>query len=690
MSNGFLSCSLFSLLLLISAPGVQADILYVDSGASGANDGSTWCDAYVTLQQALASASSSSTVRVAGGTYMPDQGGTTAPGDRNATFLISDGIAVEGGYAGCGQPDPNERDSTVHPTVLSGDLKGDDGPRSENREDNSYRLVTVSTGSGPSTVLDGLVLTAANNGRPEFPLNSGAGLYIEGASPTVRNCSFLRNQAAYGGAVMNYKGSNPWFDKCSFMQNSAYGGSAMFGTRECRVLVSDSEFIANIAEGTCVFHGGSSYLQGPLILSGCRFVGNISFEGITSSVEIECVNGSTCPEQSVISDCEFIDNEGGYALSQVGTVTTVSKSAFIGNVGGGLGLYGPDDTASNSVTNCRFLSNKTYQGGRGEGVNIEGGATIVEKCLFQDNEGGGLHSRIYHCYLAHCDFICNTGKGGFYGSGQAWGCRFIQNASDFGGGGLTFGPCDFYHCMFLSNSAIKGGGLYVAFVDPALVRNCLFAGNHAVQGSGIYVNRSDAVQVQNCTLWMNEAQESGGGLFIDNARPAISNSIIWSNSPDSIGVDSPPAPKLFYNCIAGGWDGPGKQNVDVDPQFIDAYGHDRIAGTSDDDLRVLSDSPVINAGDPDILIPAGYRDLDGVPRILCGRLDMGAYEYGVGDVDCDLDLDLLDFMHWQECVTGPQSSMFVEPCKMLYFDEDVDVDLLDFAKLQLHFSGSQK
>ena len=60
---------------------------YVDVNATGSVlDGSTWCDAYIHLQDALAEAAASggtiNEIRVADGTYKPDQGNTQTSGDR--------------------------------------------------------------------------------------------------------------------------------------------------------------------------------------------------------------------------------------------------------------------------------------------------------------------------------------------------------------------------------------------------------------------------------------------------------------------------------------------------------------------------------------------------------------------------------------------------------------------------------
>ncbi len=115
-------------------PGVSL-VYYVDADANGNNDGSSWTDAFVYLQDALAAAEERTNIRVAQGTYRPDLGIGITTGDREATFHLESGVIIKGGCAGFGETDPNDRDVAAYETILSGDLNGDDesgGDKSEN------------------------------------------------------------------------------------------------------------------------------------------------------------------------------------------------------------------------------------------------------------------------------------------------------------------------------------------------------------------------------------------------------------------------------------------------------------------------------------------------------------------------------------------------------------------------------
>ncbi|MHC4642087.1 MAG: hypothetical protein ACYS32_10615, partial [Planctomycetota bacterium] len=86
----------------------------VDVDAVGANDGSSWENAYNFLQDALIEADSALKpveICVAEGTYTPDSNSAdpNGSGNRTATFRLIDGVTLKGGYAGFGEPNPNAR-----------------------------------------------------------------------------------------------------------------------------------------------------------------------------------------------------------------------------------------------------------------------------------------------------------------------------------------------------------------------------------------------------------------------------------------------------------------------------------------------------------------------------------------------------------------------------------------------------
>ncbi|MDQ7041463.1 MAG: hypothetical protein Q9M35_11045 [Rhodothermus sp.] len=90
--------------------GVQAQrVIYVKKDATGTNDGSSWTDAYTSLQDALAAAQPGDEIWVAAGVYYPDEGASLTDNDRTLSFRMKSGVAIYGGFAGT-ETDRFERD----------------------------------------------------------------------------------------------------------------------------------------------------------------------------------------------------------------------------------------------------------------------------------------------------------------------------------------------------------------------------------------------------------------------------------------------------------------------------------------------------------------------------------------------------------------------------------------------------
>lgn len=87
-------------------------VIYVDSKASGFGDGTSWKNAYLHLQRALADANlvdEPSEIRVAQGIYRPNQGISQIADERLATFQLVDGVTLIGGYWQINQGDEKPR-----------------------------------------------------------------------------------------------------------------------------------------------------------------------------------------------------------------------------------------------------------------------------------------------------------------------------------------------------------------------------------------------------------------------------------------------------------------------------------------------------------------------------------------------------------------------------------------------------
>jgi hypothetical protein len=243
--------------------------LYVDQSAvNGANNGSSWGNAFLDLQSALAVARPGATIDVAEGTYYPTPGT-----DSLATFELQNYVAIDGGFASGGSSTANPLD---YPTILSGDIGNGD-----KTSFNSYHVVT-GNGVNSSAVLDGFTIMGgdADGGAAD---NYGAGLDLDAASPTVVDCTFLNNTAESGGSAIDDSDSSyPAVTDCQFDANytlSGDGGAVEID--QSSGFFVNCIFDSNSAAGTGYGSGGAVYNDNDSFASfiNCTLAGNSASAG---------------------------------------------------------------------------------------------------------------------------------------------------------------------------------------------------------------------------------------------------------------------------------------------------------------------------------------------------------------------------------------------------------------------------
>jgi hypothetical protein len=417
-----------------SSPGQTT--LYVDRDAVGpVHDGSNWCEAYLALADALAVAEASggavTEIRVAGGVYRPDQGIGQTPGDRTARFWLQTGVALRGGYAGCGVADPDDRDIKAYEAILSGDLAGDDGPDFTNTGDNSYHVM-IARGTDETAILDGFTISGGYADRTGS-IRDGGGIYNDGGSPTIVDCTFIRNYACGdGGGMSNRGGAGPTLTGCVFWENAADDTGGGMDNNESSPTLLGCTFDRNTAE-----HGGGMYDYGSSpSLTDCLFSGNVALDTGAGL----CNWNESNPN---VTNCDFIGNQnddwGGGMVNRYGSHPVVTGCLFKGNhagFGAGMGNWESDPT----LVECTFAGNIASVSGGGM-LNHDSGPSLTD-CVFRGNtagyHGGGMYNNAHaDPVLANCLFAANTaGDGGAVGNNwshpTATNCTFADNAATLG------------------------------------------------------------------------------------------------------------------------------------------------------------------------------------------------------------------------------------------------------------------
>ncbi len=541
----------FIVALVFVSPIPADDTLYVDGGASGANDGSSWVNAYNELRDALAGAADLPGVEkmevwVAAGTYAPAPPG----GDRVEAFSFFKGYEFYGGFAG-GETERSERVPLVNVTILSGDLNGDDGPGFANNTENSRHVMWTNGASGGMRILDGFTVTGGNADGASYG-GRGGGLLIFSQTTRVTGCRFESNYAVLdGGGVYNEASS--WFTSCTIIGNRADDRGGGLFNNWSRPRLIDCTIDGNTAAG---FGGGGVYNEhGGPTFTGCLLQDNTAEGSFGNGYGGAMTNTAS---DATVSDCRFLRNSalavGGALFNQTGSDVLFTDCSFEEGTG-----------SSGAVTNLG--SDPTFIG-----------------CLFSDNTGVGSgafnNTGSGNPLLIHCTFLGNL-AGGFAGDGG--GFRNSQGSPVLVG------------CLFSGNEAARNGGALADYgLGTLSLINCTMGANSAaLKGGGIYaLNTSSDILLDNCIVWGNTH------AFGTGQKAQL-------NAPGS-GIFS-----VNYSCVKG-WNGNlgGTGNFGDAPLFIDLTGPDGISGTSDDDLGLSPGSPCIDAGDNDAL-PADSQDLDG-------------------------------------------------------------------------------
>jgi predicted outer membrane repeat protein len=235
-----------------------SSVIYVKFNATGANNGTSWTNAYKSLQTALSHASSGQQIWVAGGTYKPGS-------VRASTFALKDSVALYGGFAGT-ETLLSQRKPGLHPTVLSGEIGG--GASS----DNTYHVVTA-TNVQFKAILDGFTIAGGYAWGPASLM--GGGLDNQSSNATLRNLIFAGNSAAYGGGMEN-DGGSPTLINVTFTANTAGQGGGMFIGSGAPIM-SNVTFSGNGSNG----NGGGLYTENSSpTLTNATFSGNHAGSGI--------------------------------------------------------------------------------------------------------------------------------------------------------------------------------------------------------------------------------------------------------------------------------------------------------------------------------------------------------------------------------------------------------------------------
>jgi hypothetical protein len=193
-----------------------------------------------------------------------------------------------------------------------------------------------------------------------------------------------------------------------------------------------------------------------------------------------------------------------------------------------------------------------------------------------------------------------------------------DNVAVQGGGGIycSEGNASISYCNIKSNhSQWLGGGINFCLCDDARVNNCMITDNTSGTGAAAIGMFDGHTTIDHCTVTKNTGSPYIGSIYCNNQDAgAITNSIVWDNAgwwQIRGGVNV-----TFCDVGKAGCSGEG--NINTDPLFV---------SSSTGNYHLLPTSPCINTGNPNYQVGPDEVDIDGDPRVMLGRVDMGADEF---------------------------------------------------------------
>ena len=351
----------------------EGNVLYVKEDATGADDGSSWANAFTTLEKALAVVSAKKNeIWVAGGLAM----------SADPTWArIDNPVVVRGGFTGA------EDEAAARPAGSKSTIDGA----------NACDLVFISVKADTTVTFENFVFSHAkshavnkrghgdfafvncdflNNGRTQK--SSGRAIYSTGeagcAALSVSNCFF----------------SGQMYDTAA--ENTGHG-AAIYVSNYRRLTVDGSLFVSNgmamAKQGTNAGGAMGSAIYGyntPATMRTSRFSGNCN------AVKAATGNGGTVAlygflDGSAFTNCVW---SGNYELH---------RDSNLQSTGGALLLSPSGASHKIDIQSCTFAYNVSQGAASASALNIRSGDVTVNNSIFWKNPHGMTSVVAYGCEI---------------------------------------------------------------------------------------------------------------------------------------------------------------------------------------------------------------------------------------------------------------------------------------------------
>lgn len=482
-------------------------VLYVNALATGLNNGSSWANAFTSLQSAMQACSD--TIKVAKGTYYPSNT------NKNDFFWMENHRVILGGYPNTGNPGNAQRDFVLNQTNLSGNLPSAGGNK-------AYAIVR-GTNVDSTSIIDGVIVRDAVN---NYSSPSGAAVILNRYGNGIFRNTIFRNNlsgSVYGGAILVKDSSNPRFFDCTIDSNGALNNNSS----------SDYGAVSNVRYSNplfkrCLFKNNTNYIS-----SLAPYFGGAMY------------NDNASP---VIDSCTFTKNTsnnfGGAIASFNNSKPQISNSIFRENIAKDGGAHLFNQNSAPVVTNTIFFDT-AYTGAGGGVYNVAAGTPTFTKCEFTI-----LNTNAVICVNNSSSPVfnkCVFAKS--YGSGTSLSNINYSSPVYVNCIGTTIGPPAVngnYSSVFMSN--LKS--------FPSIINSTIVNHNAPASANTIINGDSSTLTLSNSVLWNNlsfvtaPVEISNGYLSTTNASNSITqqygiiaqNGMLTGTNPKFIDITNPAGP----------------------------------------------------------------------------------------------------------------------------------------------------
>ncbi|WP_157262155.1 choice-of-anchor Q domain-containing protein [Pedobacter sp. PACM 27299] len=323
---------------IVAGSGVVR-ILVNQAAIGGQDNGSTWNNAYLDLQNALKVSIAGDEIWVAKGTYSPGPLITS-------TFQLKEGVKIYGGFAAT-ESLLSERD-TLNTRILNQTIL--DGKNINRHVVFNNKVLTKATVLDGFTITGGRTVVGGSSGEPYI----GAGIYNVQGAMIFKDLWIKNNNSSSYGAGM-YNTAAAVFSKITFENNTispssyAYGGGLY---NSGAAVMNHIEFIGNTANSG----GGLFHATAALVLNDVLFKEN---KAVLTGGGFYAYNGKITLDRARFTGNNSVQHGAG--LYQYSAVLTLNNAAFSRNkvtgnaayFGGGLYQY----TSTSNLNNVTFSNN---------------------------------------------------------------------------------------------------------------------------------------------------------------------------------------------------------------------------------------------------------------------------------------------------------------------------------------------